>query len=57
MIRRYYKVKNFKTGEEYIKLKQDFNISYKWHRPDEVLNIKNMLDGFKNKTYKIIEVY
>jgi hypothetical protein len=57
MTRRYYLVKNLRTGEESIQLKQDFNINYSWHRPDELKSIKEILQGFKNKTHKIMKVY
>lgn len=56
MLRRYYVVENLQTGERQVKLKQDFNVNYKWHRQDELLNIKNMLEDFKNSVCKVTQV-
>lgn len=56
MIRNYYIVKNLQTGEEYVKLRQDFNLNYKWHRNDELIAIKSMLRNFKSGVCKVIQV-
>lgn len=56
MLRKYYLVKNLVTGEEQIKLRQDFNVNYKWHRQDELIGIKNMLKDFQNGVCKVTQV-
>ena len=57
MLRRYYLVRNLKTGEEKLQFRQDFNPNYKWHRPEELLKINTMLQGFKDKTYRVVRVF
>lgn len=57
MIRYYYLVQNLETMETTILFKQDFNINYKWHREGEKKFIKNLLQDFKNKKAKVIQVY